>query len=103
MKASEVLIKARTVIEEKGWTQDVLARDEYNRAVDVKSAPACKFCALGALRSVWNPCNKKDPEIYLRDAMNGYISYCNDNSRTRKEHVLMAYDFAILMAQGEGD
>jgi hypothetical protein len=99
-KASKVLIKARSVLEEYEWVRHDLAKDECDNPVSACSINACKFCALGAL---WRASNSMgiypaNAQLYLEHVM-GAIASRNDHPDTRKEHILMAYDFAILMAQ----
>ena len=52
MKPSEVLREAAKLIQEKGWTQRVYARDDLGRRVHPNDPDACQFCAAGAIGRV---------------------------------------------------
>ena len=53
MKISDVLIKAKTLIQDpKNWTQGVLARDNLYEPVPTTSRNAVCFCTYGAVGRV---------------------------------------------------
>jgi len=107
MKPSEILIAARTLLETKGWTQDAMARDISGIAVSCHDPRATCFCALGATGKVLGP-NRYitilyGHEQYMYDVFDGIPSSTNDAEDTHMLDVLIAFDFAILMAQDNGD
>lgn len=50
IKIAEVLEKAATLLETKGWTQRNFAVDKDGEPVAVNSEKACAYCIVGAIR-----------------------------------------------------
>lgn len=101
MKASEVLIKAKTLIEDpKNWTQGVSARDEHGNEVFDYHQAAC-FCSLGALGRIARGANFFASKAYLYRVMGDLVSSFNDNNT--HEEVITKWDEAIALAQSEGN
>jgi hypothetical protein len=105
-EVAEVLTKARDILEDMGWTKRYLAREINNISVKTDSPQATCFCSLGALakakgrRSYSAECLfQRACRIQLSEAMDLNIIGTNDDEETRLIHVLMAFDFAILMAK----
>lgn len=105
----KTLVKARKLVE-KGWTKNHYAKGANGRAVEWKSPDACQFCAVGALAKSCGGmgiAEDSDAATYLDRAMtdNGilllHVPSANDARSTTQLHVLMAYDFAILMAKDD--
>jgi hypothetical protein len=111
-KAVKVLKDARDLISLPGtWTKGFLARNALDKPMlNMHSPEACKFCAVGALEvsSYNNEATDKNVEdiatscLYYAMSENGWgISGSNDKEDTQHLHVLMAYDFAVLMAEDD--
>lgn len=101
----QVLKKARKLIETKGWTQVVEARDEDGNAIDYRDERAICFCALGAL---WRAADgfESDLAVDARATLascvhTDHIIDWNDRKRRTKEDVLAAFDRAIKKAEKE--
>lgn len=108
-KISEVLIKARKLIEDPAhWTQRSFARDSYGNKLGPLSESATCFCSIGALHNV-------QPELWLtgetsipaKDFLNDLckdlhgIRVVNYNDSHTHKEVLALFDAAILKAQNE--
>jgi hypothetical protein len=106
-EAVEVLKNARSLIEPRGkWIQGSFAKTREGVDVGSYHHSACRFCALGALRRSTKQIEymQQDAQTFLSYAMASAfdnIPSANDHSSTKQLHVLMAYDFAILMAEDE--
>lgn len=105
-EVAEVLTKARSILQDMGWTKHSLARDDKNLMTAVDSVDAVCFCSLGAIcraiggRDIESPTPlERAVKIQLSKTMNADIVETNDDNDTRLIHVLMAFDFAILMAE----
>ena len=113
MKASEVIIKARSLIE-AGWTQGASARDKHGARKNIRDDNATHFCALGAVNRVLYKVEMTEEEWvklrhrvvqHLGNAMNakrdelgsGIVTW-NDRSDTTKEDVLHAFSVALDQA-----
>jgi hypothetical protein len=100
MKDSEILTAARSLLEDKGWCKEFLAIDINGKEVSAHSPFACQFCAIGATAHVVGP-NRPIGKTYYNKLLIrvfGDIAKNNDATSTKLEHILMAYDFTILMA-----
>lgn len=100
MKVSELLIKAKTIIENpENWTQEHLARDHVGYPTDPNANCAVCFCSVGALRKAhipWTDTSYMDASRFLFTAMNGNVPEFND-THTHAE-VMHAWDKAIADA-----
>ncbi|HEX6215269.1 MAG TPA: hypothetical protein VFZ38_10645 [Vicinamibacterales bacterium] len=105
MDVKQVLIEARRLIAEKGWTQGTWARDENNVRCDTIDKAAVCFCGLGAIRAAANhpaadPIRDKifiwQAEEFLNEAskVSDYVKFNDTPGRTREE-VLAVFDRAI--------
>lgn len=103
---------SREVLEPKGaFTKGACARKGNNDMCDVFDDKACKFCAFGAMKKAPEPGTKvktRGQEYIKRTLLTTYdaaehfsIADVNDRPGTKQLHVLMAFDFAILMAQDD--
>lgn len=99
---------ARKLLENsQGLARKVEARNAANQEVDVQSPEAVKFDPVAAIRRVAGYSDTGAAYKYLKqsmltekDAENGtFIHEVSDRTSTKLEHVLMAFDFAILQAE----
>lgn len=103
----EILKRARSLLEEKGWTQEVEARDSLGRKVNPTSDSAVCFCTIGAIRraafeltgSAQIDAYGAPPTAVIRQVTAGPIVGCNDDPVTDVGHILMMFDFAVLIAE----
>lgn len=106
-EVAEFLTKARNILENKGWTQGYFARDSTNSEVGADSPQATCFCSAGAIWKVTGLPSYRGPRFSLErkclnqlsEVMDLNIPKANDDEDTKLIHVLIAFDFAILMAQ----
>jgi hypothetical protein len=104
MNAKEILQKARDLLAEKEWTQEVFARDQEGVACDVHSPNAHAFCALGAIaRSTPGPYREKLKASRLLRMANETedLTFHNDHVCKTKDDVLAWFDRAIVLAATE--
>lgn len=92
----DVLKQAREKIA-RGWTScGVYALDQTGALVDYDDPRACKFCMMGALRSLavseWLVEQAKSA---IRAQIDASIVYWNDAAGRTQEEVLAAFDRAI--------
>jgi hypothetical protein len=76
-------MKAYELIEKTGWTQGAYARDEYGNTVLYTDPKAVCFCAMGAIRKVYEFEEAFAPVQKLARVV-GPVSDWNDNC-TREE------------------
>jgi hypothetical protein len=105
-EVAEVLTKARNILEDLGWTQACFAKDKNGLAVDFDNSEATCFCSAGAIwkaTGLDTSCTENPLERactnQLSEAMSSDIIGNNDHKDTKLIHILMAFDFAILMAK----
>jgi hypothetical protein len=105
-EVAKVLTKARAILEDMGWAQGTLAKDVNGFQVGLHNPEATCFCSIGAIcKAIGKRDINRDMsleravKIQLSDTMNVDIAETNDNKDTKLIHVLMAFDFAILMAE----
>jgi hypothetical protein len=103
MKASTILIKARNLIENKGWCQFHLAFDKDGNYADPQSEKACKFSMLGAVSRYCGD-NYQSAVNYLQEEASMYIGMrsivlFNDAYAKNKKDVIELFDKAILKAK----
>ena len=106
----EILIKARAILSERGWTQRVMAKTAEGIEVHHSDPEACQFCALGAVfRAVVEMGPYEAGTIIPKDTAmarsaaigaldlvaHQHISVFNDTHATSKEEVLTVFDMAI--------
>lgn len=112
--SSDVLVSARDLIEETGWTQYAMARDCEGHPVDPHHPNAVCFCAAGALRRVVSGDSDETVEeeasrqraiTYLLSAAGTFtfkdsltIASYNDYRLRTKEMALQWFDKAIALA-----
>lgn len=102
-----VLKSARGILEDpKKWAKEDYAFDRHGRSVGAGDSTATCFCAVGAIRRAsldagFGSNASLTAQDYLRLAMSGNIIRANDADDTKHIEVLMAFDFAILMAEGD--
>lgn len=110
-KAVKDLKAARDILEQpNAWTRDAFARKGNNDETEVDNPKACKFCTIGAIAKasgcdVWSA-EHTEAAKYMSKAMSyegvdAYVPDVNDFPTTKQGHVLMAFDFAILMAEDD--
>lgn len=122
MTTREILIEAKRLIEEKGWTQGVFARDSTGLFIDMTSGDACSYCAGGAICVAGWRANSNRAELALLGTIHPYVAYSaqlallsaicppgtynaladiaswNDDPHRTKAEVLAAFDKAIERA-----
>ena len=101
MTTKEVLVKAKALVE-KGWTQEVSARDDYGYHVEPTDSNACYWCATGALQAVLprNVLFSDYCDLLTREAPCDIILF-NDDADTTKEDILKVYDEAIARCEDD--
>ena len=104
-KAVKQLTKARSYIDkEGGFTKNTMARAVNGNPIENYAYATC-FCTLGAIDNATNKSKKgvwnQPATEYMSVIMTDNIPKANDSRSTKQEHVLMAFDFAILMAQDD--
>lgn len=106
--AIKILEDARDVLHSPSrWTKGWYARDNKGLKCSAISDEACRYCISGALYKVESlptnyNINLRKAEQYLEDVMNtDHIPDVNDALSTKHKHILMAFDFAILMAKDD--
>lgn len=104
MKPSEILVEAKRLLVEKGWTQGAYARDKYGRMQEIPNAGATCFCAYGALMVASNAPRASDPiftETYgfMDVVCGGSVAKFNDAEGRTKEEMLATFDKAIALAE----
>ena len=98
-KTLEVLVEARRLIAETGWTQNVLARDSASHPAHPSSDRACRFCSIGAIQRAEHTVNlgritpARDVLRWVLD--HNSIANFNDAPSRTKADVLAAFDRAI--------
>lgn len=96
MKTSEILKKAKTLIEIHGWTQG-----------EMRSVDGC-YCAVGAICAAAGCVGMGDGDCapvrrtFKRLLAISDISKWNDSEINDKENVLEKFDAAIALAETEG-
>lgn len=114
-KVSDILAEARDKIADpKRWTRGAMARDAQIRGTYHSAPDACRWCAEGAIRSVFvahgSLISSHRPWIDLWTrafaALKGQIpgeydeiADFNDHARTKHEDVLALFDRAIEAAK----
>lgn len=95
-----VLIEARRLLVEKGWTQRATARDNCGNYVSSRDPSAESFCMLGAVRAVANTRVERNRAY---DVLEGHLPRpyfnlptFNDVYGRKKEEVLAVFDKAIV-------
>lgn len=113
MKTSTVLKKARSVLVQKGWCQESLAKNRYRHDVDPTNPNAVKFCAYGAIHHVLGLKDNQfftnevavKAERYLKDALPtdvlwySSVTLYNDRSSTTIQDVDSWFKRAIKLAK----
>lgn len=107
MTPQEVLIEARRLIAEKGWTQEVYSRDVCGRSSlteEFDGNPVC-FCADGAIRRATHMHQARiearavlGKVVGARGVSGFEVWRWNDEPGRTKEEVLAAFDRAIELA-----
>jgi hypothetical protein len=101
-KVVKTLQKAQKIISDrKTWTKGAYARNQKSDYVGVSSKTACKFCSIGALMKISEGQVFLEARGYLENSFDGRIAEGNDYPNTTHRQVMMAYDFAILMAKDD--
>lgn len=110
MTAIEMLIAARTrIANESAWCRGSSARNELGKSVDVHSADAASWDAMGSLYACIDENNIEASALssmnavgHLNDTMHkmhgkkyDYVSSYNDNPSTTHKDVIALYDRAI--------
>lgn len=112
MTALAILKEARTLIDEKGWTQRASARDPYGNNVGATNRHAVCFCSLGALHRAAVELHGPSADMaeikhaidrLQRSLPQGFtaVSLWNDRSERTKAEVLAVFDKAIASAEKE--
>jgi hypothetical protein len=105
MKPSEILVEAKRLLVEKGWTQGAYARDTNGRIVGCPAPDDACFCAYGALvaASIGESFTLHSEAYgYLDIVCGGSVARFNDAKDRTKEEVLAAFDKAIALAKEFG-
>jgi len=96
---------AREVMEGAALARGVFARAANGRPVEVASSSACKFCTIGAVAKAMGVEGEDilygSPERHYLEKVMDDIVVQNDKHNTKKKHILMAFDFAILQAEDD--
>lgn len=102
-KTTHVLGKAKSLLIAAGWCQNTFAIGPDGHTTTSVDPDACSYCALGAIQAA-----AQQDGYYVGDAMDylqravgkdASIAMWNDNSSRTLEHVLQAFDQAIVFAQ----
>jgi hypothetical protein len=100
---ADVLDRAADLILQKGWTQEVHARDESGDSDFVTADSAVCFCALGAISAAYgsDPSDETgvDAQFHLRKVLPAYASipdWNDDPVRTKDEVVAKLREAAAL-------
>lgn len=99
--AREVLMEARRLIDEKGWTQNTFARDKSGEPVVPDAYCAVCFCSTGAIARAAQDDDllvRMEARRRLRAVIDSSIPDWNDNPERTKDQVLAAFDQAIERA-----
>lgn len=102
MKESEILIKARALIEKpESWIKHTAARGKSGKSVNPNGRAAICFCAVGAYTRIsGHECIGMPMFNALKERNWKYaISAYNDAFTTTHEDVLSLYDRAIEIAE----
>jgi activator of 2-hydroxyglutaryl-CoA dehydratase len=116
----KILRETQKILSAPGaWIQNVYALDKQKQEVETNDGAACSFCAVGACLASQNRTAECYEDYtdgpgtaihYLDITMGGVkqkghaavdATFGNDSTSTTLNHVLMALDFAILMATDE--
>lgn len=62
----KILVEARSLIEQGGWSQFCIARDRTGNVVDAHAGEACRFCLSGALCKAWRALDPANEDFYFR-------------------------------------
>lgn len=98
MDVKQVLIEARRLIAEKGWTQGVNARNSKGRVVKPTYKGAVCFCIYGALGRVVEELSEVHDEavaLLEHEVQPKFVSEWNDTPGRTREEVLAVFDRAI--------
>lgn len=122
IRARELLQGARDLLDKKGWTQGVMARDEKGAEVPFTSPEASCYCAFGALhvtrisRFGHDPSKAEHAKRYLLRAVPegvpgtspgleedpfAAIVFYNDRLLRSKKQALAWFDKAIALSEKE--
>ena len=113
----KILAESKRLLEEKGWTKGVYARDAEGTQVSCVDSTATCFCMLGAINRVVNTLTGKYTRLpaeetfaidalvtYLRDSGTATdIPTFNDTVATSVEEVAAAFDKAAEELVEAGD
>lgn len=107
----QILKDARSILDKpNAWGRGEYAKDNRGFPSSTLYKQACRFCTHGAIGKAANydPCEAFEPRgaaialdclaKVMTDGSNT-VAFVNDKSTTKHQHVLMTYDFAILMAE----
>ena len=108
--AKEVLVEARRLLTEKGWTQDDYARGHNGFSIGVTSEYASCYCVVGALMcagydgfilsdSFYGACGMLYTSIGVSNLCS--LRRWNDSAGRKAEEVISALDSAIACC-GDG-
>ena len=96
MNTSQALLKAADLLERKGWTQNVAARDVAGQSISCASKEAVCYCVDGAIQAVTvGSCTPYTDWAQTRATLRDYLDIpslivWNDNPRRTKEEVIVA-------------
>jgi len=107
MTTAELLRRAKSLLEERGWTQGVYAR-VGDRPCHPWADNPTSFCSAGAVMAA-SQCVAQDgyshlaekAVIALQGAIGGTVAFFNDAPGRTKDEVLAAFDRAIEIAERE--
>jgi hypothetical protein len=122
MKPSEILRKAKELLETKKWTQAYVALDGYARYCSPCSTKAECFCSMGAIGHVVgsddpllghgahvSPAERLMDAVFpeWRDGANGdnavdLVVDWNDDKQQTKQEIIDTFALAIELAEREG-
>lgn len=105
--ATEILIKARGLIEAKGWTQGSWAKNANGIDCMWFSNDAQCYCAEGSLYAAagWEHAgsrNVEDAYAFLKAVVGDIVPNWNDAKGRNKAQVLAKFDAAIELSQVAG-
>lgn len=103
----QILIDAKQLLIDKGWTQGSFAKDTNGMPVHHYRDTAVCFCLAGAVRRANDGVSGNFTEVadiladLIPDVYEGEVACFNDDESTTKDDVLAVLDKAIEVAQSD--
>ncbi len=102
---TKILIRAKQLLIDYGWTQKRFARDKFGNVTRPRLKNAVCFCIGGAIMRASGPNTNKNCHLankalgLLVNVVKENIYIWNDNPKRNKDQVLKAFDKAIKKSQ----